>query len=269
MPAETAKPFQIGTEENHWTYSSSSNTYDLTRGYPSCHPSITLRTTSQNLRIAPTRTALVVIDMQNFFISEKLERGRGGLDLIDPIKASCSALREAGGTVVWVNWGIPENLDGVPPSTLRIFSTGAHLPDAPKAAAFLGFGQELPNDLGPLLVKDSWSAALHPDLAASAHPSDIHIDKFRISAFPGTRFEDTLRARGITTLLFAGVNTDQCVMSSFMDALNAGFDPVLIDDCCATTSPEGAHSACMVNAETVLGFVTRSEWIVEAAKAKA
>ena len=49
---------------------------------------------------------------------------------------------------------------------------------------------------------------------------DIRIHKNRLSGFwGGTASEELLSARGITTLLFAGENTDQCMGGSLQDAL--------------------------------------------------
>ncbi|GAO50009.1 Isochorismatase hydrolase [Saitoella complicata NRRL Y-17804] len=263
---------KIGTDENHWLYHPSSQTYDLTR--QRCPPSATLalRTTTQSLLLAPRRTALVVIDMQNFFLSEKLGRGDGGRNLSPGIARACKAVRKAGGIVVWINWGVPANCDGMPPIILRSFSlptTFSVQADADgkegkaNPGVYTGFGSELPDGLGKLLVKDTWSADVHDSLKPEMLPEDILIDKYRISGFPGTRLEDTLRSRGIDTLIFTGVNTDQCVMSSFIDAMNLGFDVIMLDDCCATTSPIGHHSACVDNAESFMGFVSNVEWVEE------
>jgi nicotinamidase-related amidase len=41
------------------------------------------------------------------------------------------------------------------------------------------------------------------------------------------------------TLLFTGVNTDQCVLGTLVDAYNAGWNCVLVDDCCGTTTVGG------------------------------
>jgi nicotinamidase-related amidase len=40
-------------------------------------------------------------------------------------------------------------------------------------------------------------------------------------------------------VLFTGVNTDQCVLGTFVDAYNAGWNCVLVDDCCGTTTVGG------------------------------
>ena len=49
----------------------------------------------------------------------------------------------------------------------------------------------------------------------------------------------TLVNKGVSTLLFAGVNTDQCVLGTLVDAYNCGWGCVLVDDCCGTTTNGG------------------------------
>ena len=45
-----------------------------------------------------------------------------------------------------------------------------------------------------------------------------------------------LRAEKKDTLLFTGVNTDQCVQGTLVDAYNVGWNCIPIDDCCGTTT---------------------------------
>lgn len=104
------------------------------------------------------------------------------------------------------------------------------------------------SDRGRLLMKGSWNAELYgplKDAAAQPHSPDddddgnILVAKDRVSGFwnGDTEFARELAKRGIKTLLFAGVNTNQCVLGTLLDAYFRGFDCVLLDDCCATTTP--------------------------------
>ena len=54
-------------------------------------------------------------------------------------------------------------------------------------------------------------------------PTDISIDKYRMSGFHDTCLDSVLRHLDITTILFAGVNADQCVLATLMDANFAGY----------------------------------------------
>jgi len=60
------------------------------------------------------------------------------------------------------------------------------------------------------------------------------------------------------------VNTDQCVLGTLTDAYNNGWDCVLIDDACGTTTELGAREVCLYNIANSYGFVTDSKSIVAA-----
>jgi nicotinamidase-related amidase len=62
----------------------------------------------------------------------------------------------------------------------------------------------------------------------------------------------------VTTLLFAGVNMDQCVLCTLQDANFLGYDCVLLEDCSGTTSPEYCVAATLYNVRQCFGFVARS-----------
>ncbi|KAG8219784.1 hypothetical protein J3R82DRAFT_756 [Butyriboletus roseoflavus] len=60
-----------------------------------------------------------------------------------------------------------------------------------------------------------------------------------------------LQENGITTLLFGGVNTDQCVGGTLVDAYFRGYDCVLVGDITATTSPAGGLENVFYNTTNV------------------
>ena len=93
---------------------------------------------------------------------------------------------------------------------------------------------------------------------------DMHVYKNRISGFwGGTKVEETLREKGIRTLLFSGANTDQCVAASLVDAFNKGWDCLLLSDACGTWSPEFAKRCVEYNCEIGWGFVLSCKDLVE------
>lgn len=122
-------------------------------------------------------------------------------------------------------------------------------------------GEEI--DAGSLLMKDSWNAALYPPLntlytegSKLPHNPDVLIPKNRMSALwsSTTPLSHFLAKEGITSLFLTGVNTDQCVGGTFMDAFSRGFDCVLLGDGCATTSPRFAQECFEFNARNTFGF---------------
>jgi hypothetical protein len=74
----------IGGAENFWLYSEKEG-YDITHpaapNSPKVYPRMTLRTQDSRAMIDPTKTALVVIDMQNYFLSPAFGRPSDSLGL--------------------------------------------------------------------------------------------------------------------------------------------------------------------------------------------
>lgn len=107
-------------------------------------------------------------------------------------------------------------------------------------------------DAGRALFKGTWNAALHDPLAASFNESqssqlpDVLFHKNRNSGMCEAMTECTeyLSRKGIRTLLFTGMNTDQCVLSTTFNAQMKGFDTILLNDGCVTDSPAFAQQGC-------------------------
>ncbi len=113
----------------------------------------------------------------------------------------------------------------------------------------------------PVLQKDSWSAQVVDELPQA--PADIRVDKHRISGFWDTPLDSILRNLRVDTLLFAGVNLDQCVLHSLTDANFLGFDTLLVEDCAATTNPGFCRDATILNIHQIFGFTLSSTDLME------
>ncbi|OAA77801.1 isochorismatase family protein [Akanthomyces lecanii RCEF 1005] len=77
---QSASPIVVGLPPNFWLSSSSSGfdmTHPPTPTSPLVYPRLGLTTTNAAVTIAPHKTALVIIDMQNYFLSAALGRRRG------------------------------------------------------------------------------------------------------------------------------------------------------------------------------------------------
>ena len=88
-----------------------------------------------------------------------------------------------------------------------------------------------------------------PDAVKPAK-GDILLDKSAASIFIGTNFENMMRNRGITTLLFTGIATEMGVESSSRDASNRGFYPVVVSDCVSSMDKD-AHERSLKNLEKI------------------
>jgi nicotinamidase-related amidase len=212
----------------------------------------------QKLRIDLSRSALLVIDMQNDFCTPGGWLAHIGVDVaparrpIVPLRAVTAALRPSGVPIVWVNWGNRPDRLNLSPSLLHVYKpTGTGV----------GLGDRLPTRGAPVLEKDSWAAAIIDELTPPT--SDIRVDKYRMSGFWDTPLDSILRNLGVTTLMFGGVNIDQCVMTTLQDANFLGYDCVLIEDCAATTSPRYCHDATIYNVKQCFGFVAQSAALLD------
>lgn len=243
---------------NRWRVSDTA--VNLVREATAPH-AVNLPATPQHLTLDVNRSALIVIDMQNDFCRAQGWLASIGVDVspalapIAPLPALLPAWRNAGGQLIWLNWGNRPDQLNLSPSLLHVYQP---------TAQGVGLGTPLPGTGAPVLEKGSWSAAVVDELALA--PGDIQIDKYRMSGFWDTQLDSVLRNLGVTTLLFAGVNADQCVMCTLQDANFLGCDCVLLPDCTATTSPPFCMQATLYNVRQCLGFVAQSADLTSALK---
>ena len=230
---------------------------DLTR-LKAVYQPLALPALPQDLTIDLSRTAVVVIDMQNDFCHTSGWLASIGVDVaaargpIEPLQALLPALREQHVPVLWVNWGNRPDKLNLSPSALHVYNRDGRSVGLGDALVAGPFGHQL----SPVLQADSWGAAVVDELV-KAH-TDISIDKFRMSGFYDTCLDSVLRNLDIKTVLFAGVNADQCVLATLMDANFLGYDCVLLEDCTATTSPAFCWDATLYNVRQCFGFTTQS-----------
>ncbi len=248
----TTERHPLGTSP-HTRWLASASHVDLTPPAPVPRP-ITLASTPQQVSFDLHRAALMIIDMQNDFCTEGGWVDHLGADYrpdrapIAPLRALLPPWRRAGGAVLWVNWGNRPDLANMPPNQHHLYKpTGTGI----------GLGEPLPGHGARVLQKDSWAAAVVDELEIA--PGDICVDKHRISGFWDTPLDSILRNLGTRTILFAGVNTDQSVLCTLTDANFLGYACVLLDDCCATTSPAFCTEATLWNVRKCFGFVAGSK----------
>ncbi|PZA22821.1 isochorismatase [Modestobacter versicolor] len=204
----------------------------------------------QRLTLDLARTAVVVVDMQNDFCAPEGWLASIGVDVsgapVAALETTLPRLRAAGVPVLWLNWGNRPDLANLPPGVRHVYD-----PDG----ASTGIGDPLPNG-SRVLELGSWSAAVVDGLTVD--PGDLHVAKYRMSGFWDTPLDSVLRNLRVDTLLFAGVNVDQCVLATLVDAACLGYDVVLVEDLCGTTSPEFCTQATLYNVRQCFGFTTTS-----------
>jgi nicotinamidase-related amidase len=164
------------------------------------------------------RTALVVIDMVPFHVSESAYcRG-----IVPNINEMARVLRSAGGVVAWV---LPAHSK---PTARGIEFFGPRIAETYSASA----------GSGPL------PARLWHELGACAR--DLFVEKSAFSAFFPGRCElpQQLDERGIDTVLITGTVTNVCCESSARDASTLGFRVIMVAD--ANAAPhDRVHNATL------------------------
>lgn len=94
--------------------------------------------------------------------------------------------------------------------------------------------------LGLHAPPDSKESEFLPEVAPKG--DEIIINKTASGVFNATNVEYILRNLGITGLFVCGVYTNECVSTTVRDACDRGFYTTLINDACATVTPE-LHNA--------------------------
>ena len=246
----------LGTPPNAWYVDEA--IADITRPQLAPRP-IELPTDTKRLILDIAKAALIVIDMQNAFCPPDGWLAHMGVDVtpardpIMPLQHLLPIARQNTLPIIWVNWGNRPDLLNISAGLRHVYNpTGAGI----------GLADPLPKNNAPVLTKDSWAAAVVDELPQEA--GDICVDKFRMSGFWDTALDSILRNLGKTTLFFAGVNADQCVMATLQDANFLGYDCILLRDCTATTSPDYCLQATVYNVNQCFGFVVNSPMLISA-----
>jgi ureidoacrylate peracid hydrolase len=198
--------------------------------------------------IIPSKTALVIIDMQNYFMKPGFQGEVPMARAIVPnVNRLAAALRGLGGHVVWV-----KNATNDTRESWAVFHDWLQTPDRrDKRYATMDIAHE--------------GHALWSEL--DAKPEDAQIVKKRFSAFiqGSSDIESHLRGRGIDTLLVGGTATNVCCESSARDAMMLNFKVIMVPDVLATHSDEN-HNATLRTFYAIFGDVQTSDEAIESLK---
>lgn len=199
--------------------------------------------------IDPHRTAHVVVDLQNGFLSEgapvEVPVAR---EIVPNVNRVSAAVRAAGGTNVFLrmNLGLPAA------ETWRSFWD--HVPPDERAAMVAAFSE------------GSRYFALWDQLEVAE--DDLVVDKVRFGAFvPGaSSLHEQLKARQVDTLVITGTLTNVCCESTARDAMQMDYRVVFVSDATATVSDQ-VHNATLENMLSYFADVVPTGRVVEAISA--
>jgi nicotinamidase-related amidase len=220
---------------------------DLRRAHQPQRP-LEVSAESSDVTIDLSRTAVIVVDMQNDFVTEGGWLHHIGVDVSGAIGAvavlnhGLPVLRSAQVPVIWLNWGNRPDKANLPPGVLHVYDPNGE-------GGGIGDGAARSE---AVLTRGSWGAAVTSELQPSE--DDLFVDKYRMSGFFDSELDSVLRNLRVDTLLFAGVNADQCVYATLVDAACLGYDVIMLADAAATTSPAYCMEATLYNVRQCYGF---------------
>ncbi|RWN36920.1 cysteine hydrolase family protein [Mesorhizobium sp.] len=202
-------------------------------------------------RLVPGNTALIVIDLQEDFLSTSGYFAKQGYDpsplraILPAVNRLIAAARAAGLKIIHTRQGYRADMaDMTPYEKWRRKRAGLEGTD--------------------ILLRSSPGFQIVPEVDVA--PEDIIVDKTCNGAFTYTDFEHVLRAQGITHLLFSGCTTDVCVHTTLREACDRNFQCLTITDACAS-GDRYAHEAAlhMVTVENgIFGALTDSSAVIAA-----
>lgn len=194
----------------------------------------------------PSRTALVVIDMQNGFMMPGVAHAlcKSAPDIVPTINRLADALRSAGGKIFWVQnthdeaclteWSVmydnllPENRQ----KRIEAMTEGS-------------LGHQL------------WAGL-------DVRTEDETVRKYRYSAFiqGSSDLPQRLRAQGYDTVLIAGTVTNTCCESSARDAMMLNFKTVMVADANAANNDQ-EHNAALIAFYLIFGDVMTTDELID------
>jgi ureidoacrylate peracid hydrolase len=215
---------------------------------------ITLKARPVDVEIDISRTAIVVVDMQNAYASKggMLDIGTG-IDearigpVIEANKKLLPAARGAGVPVIYLQFGYKPDLSN---------AGGPQSPNIRKQMLFKLL-KERPEVRDKLIIEGTWGWQIIDDLKPVE--GDYVVQKPRYSGFASTNLESLLHGLDIQHLIFTGVATNVCVESTAREAYFKEFWPILVEDAMDHTGPDFVRQATLYNFESKLGWVTRTE----------
>jgi ureidoacrylate peracid hydrolase len=191
--------------------------------------------------IEAARTALVVVDMQNYFVAQGFAAEvPAARDIVPNINRMAKALRAAGGAVVWIQ--------------------------TTAAGALQHWGNHHKYALSPQrrekrltqLNESHEGFKLFPSL--DPQPGDLRIKKVKYSAFiaGSSDIDAQLKSHGIDTILVTGTVTNVCCESTARDAMMLDYRVVMLSDGNASLTDE-EHAASLNNFMIFFGDVMTTD----------
>ena len=193
----------------------------------------------------PAKTALVVVDMQNAFMLPGVAHALCPMaeKIVPNINRLAQAVRETGGTVVWIKTTFKED-------ALQSWSTYFEMVSPQHGAKRV-----------EALTAGSKGHQLWDSLEVRAQ--DLIVEKNRFSAFiqGSSDLAEILRRRGLDTILVTGTVTNVCCESTARDAMMLNFKTIMVSDGNAAVT-DADHNASLCAFYLTFGDVMSTDMLI-------
>jgi len=180
--------------------------------------------------IAPRRTALLIIDVQNDFCHEDCKT------MVPRLQGLISVARKAGVFVVYIqNVVLPTSMSDSPPEIARRRKFGMR---------------------SEVTVPGTWGYDIVEQVAPQ--PTDLVVCKHRMNAFLGTSLDRLLRNQGIETIVCTGMATHGCVMNTAYAALMQDYYVAVVKDCVAAFRRD-LHDVALLLMDNTVHYLLESD----------
>lgn len=205
-----------------------------------------LGTPHPHANLDPSKTALIVIDLQNGFLMDDVAHALcvQARDVVPNVNRLADAVRATGGQVYWIQNTHDENcLESW--SNLHAMTPPAKVAKRIESMSPGGLGHQLWAELD---VQDG----------------DRKVLKNRYSAFVegSSDLHEILKAEGIDTLLITGTLTNVCCESSARDAMMLNYKVVMVTDGNAAIT-DIEHNSALTNFYLTFGDIFSTDELVE------
>jgi gluconolactonase len=197
---------------------------------------------NEKLQIDPSRTALVIQDLQNDVMIANgafAESGSPGhaseQNVVENVKKLADACRAKGIPVIHV-WYIVE--EGAPGLKLN-------------APLFQGLKE------AGALVRGTWGAA--PADGLEPKKGDFVVEKTRMSAWQGTNFENLLQGLGRDTVIVTGAWTNMSIEHTARTGADKGYYMIVPENACSTMSADWHNASINFALQNVSTVTTCGE----------
>jgi gluconolactonase len=181
---------------------------------------------SDDLRLDPKRSALIIQDMQNDVIIEGGAFADSGApahatsqNVVANVAGLAEACRAAGAPVIHVWYLVEQGAAGL----------------RQNAPLFQGVRES------DALVRGTWGAA--PVDGLEPQDGDHVVEKMRMNGFYETRLDILLRGLGVDTIVVTGAWTNMSIEHTARHGADAGYEVYVASDGTSTTGEEWQHAA--------------------------